>query len=61
MAKPPPATPNSDITGVNRDMRVDSQPVRHNPDQMEELKQRSDEDRARPPRHSRPEGEQKER
>lgn len=61
MAKPPPATPHSDIEGVNRDMRVDSQPVGHDPDQMDKLVQRSAQDRARPPRNSIPEGEKSDR
>ncbi len=55
MAKPPPAPPSSDIEGVNRDMRVDSQPVRDDPDQGGKLARRSAEDRARPPKNSEPE------
>lgn len=56
MAKPPPATPHSDIDGVNRDMRLDSQPVHDDDEQGDKLAQRSAEDRARPPQASEPEG-----
>jgi len=60
MAKPPPATPHSDIEGVHRDMSPDHQPVGHDPEQMQKLIQRSAEDRARPPRNSNPQGDESE-
>jgi hypothetical protein len=49
MAKPPPATPNSDIDGVREDQRRVDIPENATPDPGERLDDAADENRARPP------------
>jgi hypothetical protein len=48
MAKPPPATPSSDIEGVNRDARIGTPSRQPEPDPGAQLKRAQDESVARP-------------